>query len=310
MPDMVCLCGRLDLKALFQEAFEAWTDIRLLNPEEVEDPSSIRAALSFAPRPADFDAFPTLELVCSVGAGVDGLLRHPGLRENMMVVRLLNPNQPKMIAGYVAYHVVGWHRQMWDYPELQQQKVWQWRDMSDPSGFPVAVLGFGTMGEAIARTLTDCGYPVTGWASRARKVDGIDVLSGTDGLDVLLDRSRAVVCILPLTDQTRGILSAPFFARMRSDAVLIQIGRGAHLNEADLLSALDEGRPGLAVLDVTDPEPTPVDSPLWAHPKVRLTPHMSSFNSGEAVARAVQASMNSYLAGQAPTGLVDRKRGY
>ena len=311
MIELLCLCQQYDLKGLFGPGFDAFPDIRAVTPDEVSDPASIRHVLAFRPLPDGFDAYPNIELVCSVGAGVDGLLRHPGLRGDMKVVRMVNPEQAEMMAGFASYYVVGHHRGMWDFPAAQDARIWKsgYRN-TVPSTFPVAVLGYGAMGEAIGRALKVMGYPVTGWASRDRVVDGVQVLSGLEGLKTVLKDAQAVIGVLPLTDATHHIFCAETFALMRDDAILIQIGRGDHLNEADLLAALDKGRPALAALDVMATEPLPADSPLWSHPKLMLTPHVASDSAPEDIARAVAGSIRAHEAGELPAGLVDRNRGY
>ncbi|MEM6942721.1 MAG: glyoxylate/hydroxypyruvate reductase A [Pseudomonadota bacterium] len=308
--DIVCLCSIYDLKDLYSEGFGGHQELRLLRPEEVEDPAAIEVAIGFAPGPGDLAGFPNLRLLCSVGAGVDGLLTHPGLHDGIALVRMVNPEQARMMAGFSAYHVVAWHRRLWEYPAMQEARRWETLDATPPSSFPVAILGWGNMGRATGRVLADLGYPVTGWAGSPREEGGIRVLAGEAALPDLLNEARAVVNLLPLTDTTRGILDAERFAMMREDAILVQLGRGGHLVEGDLIAALDAGRPAVAALDVTEIEPLPPESPLWSHPKVRITPHVASENSAEAVAGAVAANLRRWRAGEPLVGVVDRSRGY
>lgn len=309
--DVLCLCQQYDLRGVFGPGFERFSDIRLITPDEVTDPASIRYVLAFRPAADAFDRLPNVEMICSIGAGVDGLLRHPGLRPDMAVVRMINPQQAEMMAGFAAWYVVGHHREMARYGVLQAARSWQTPAQPQlPSQFPVAVLGYGKMGQAIGRALGAMGYPVTGWAARARTQDGVQVLSGEDGLARALSGAGAVIGVLPLTDQTSGFFNARRFAMMRRDAILIQLGRGGHLIEDDLIAALDAGRPALAALDVTQVEPLPKDSPLWSHPRVMLTPHIASDSDGAAIAQTVSASIRAHQAGQTPQGLVDRSRGY
>ncbi len=309
--DILCLCQQYDLRAVFGPGFEAFDDLRLVTPDEVTDPASIRYVLAFRPAAGAFEDLPNVEMICSIGAGVDGLLRHPGLRDDMAVVRMINPQQAEMMAGFAAWYVVGHHREMHRYRALQAERNWQSPAAPRlPSQFPVAVLGYGKMGQAIGRALGAMGYPVTGWASRARSQDGVQVLSSEEGLAQALAQARAVIGVLPLTDATSGFFNAERFAMMRDDAILVQLGRGGHLVEDDLIAALNAGRPALAALDVTQVEPLPRDSVLWSHPKVMLTPHIASDSDGAAIARAVSDSIRAHRAGRQPEGLVDRQRGY
>ncbi len=308
---VVCLCDTYDLKAFFGKGFtEATPELELLRPDEVADPHAVRHAFAFWPGPDAFSLFPNVRLVCTPGAGVDGLVGHPGLRSDHRVVRMLNPEQGRMMAGFAAYHVVGWHRDMWGYPGQQAREEWVHRDLTPPGRFPVGVLGFGEMGRAIAEGIAGLGYPVTAWATRERPHDAVRVVAGEAGLATLLSESRAVINVLPLTPETRGLLDAGRLSAMRPDAMLLQIGRGAHLVQEALIPALDAGRPGLAVLDVTEPEPLPKGHPLWRHPRVRITPHVASLNPPDVIARSIRRSIRLFDAGDPVPGTVDMSRGY
>lgn len=308
--DIVCLCTHYDLKALYGEGFARHPSLRLRAPEEVDDPGKIEIAIAFNPPPDAFERFAGLKLLHSVGAGVDGLLKHPGLRPEMTVVRMVNPEQARMMAGFAVWHVVSWHRRLWEYPGQQARRHWEVLDVSAPSTFPVAVLGWGNMGRACGEALAGLGYPVTAWAGAARKEAGIPILAGSDGLAEVLAEARVVVNVLPLTAATAGVLDARCFEMMRPDTLLVQLGRGGHLVEADLVAALDAGCPAMAALDVMETEPLPSESPLWAHPKIRVTPHCASESSAEAVADAVAANVARWQIGEPMTGVVDRGRGY
>ena len=309
--DVVCLCELYDLKEMYQEAFaEAHPWVNLVRPEEVIDAAGVRHALAFSPGRRAFDPYPNLALVSSMGAGVDGLLDHPGLRAQAAVSRIVDPEQAQMMAGFALWFIIGWHRQMWRYASYQAESRWQPINRTPPSAFPVGILGFGNMGRTLAATLSGLGFPVTAYASRPGDKDGVRVLSGPDGLAEIAGCSRALVNLLPLTAETEGILSAEVFAEMREDAVLVQLGRGGHLVEEDLLAALDQGRPALAALDVFASEPLAPDHPFWRHEKVMMTPHVASDADPWVVARWIAEGIISFERGERPRGLVDRRRGY
>ena len=311
MTSIVCLSRSYDLKGEFAGAFQSVAPgVRLLRPDEVEDRSSVRVAFAHDPAPGAFDPYPGLELVCSWGAGVDRLAAHPGLGPQITLCRMIDPGQAEMMAAFAAYYVTAWHRGMFDYPAQQASRLWRQVNWTPNADMPVAVLGYGKMGAAIGRGLCALGYPVRGWAGTGRVVDGVEVLAGRDGFEDLLRSSAAVINVLPLTEATEGIIDANAFSLMRSDAILIHLGRGAQLVEDDLIAALDAGRPGLAALDVFAREPLPETHPFWAHPKVRVTPHAASTASNTAVARSVAQAVTDYLAGRRPAGIVDRERGY
>lgn len=308
---VVCLCQQYDLKGHFGPGFAAAApEIELLRPDEVTDPAAISHALAFRPGPEDFAPYPALRLVASAGAGVDGLLANPGLPASAALTRMVNPEQARMMAAFALHYITGWHRRIWEYPPLQAEERWEIRDLTPPSRFPVGLLGYGNMGRALGPVLVALGFPVLALGSTPREEDGVRVVAGDAGLTEIAETARALVNLLPLTPETQGILSAPFFSKMRKHAMLIQIGRGGHLVEADLLAGLAEGRPARALLDVTDPEPLPPGHPFWQHPQIMITPHVASEVAPEDLARAIAAAVHAVEAGETPPGLVDRSRGY
>jgi glyoxylate/hydroxypyruvate reductase A len=309
--ELVCLSRKFDFKAMFGDAFARHAPgLRLVSPDEA-DPAQVRFALANDPAPDAFEVFRNLRLICTWGAGVNDLLRHPGLPRDVAIKRMTDPGQAQMMAAFAAHYVTGWQRRMFDYPARQQQRLWD-RNLNDtaPRDFPVGILGYGKMGEAIGKGLAAMGFPVTAWASRARDAGGVAVVAGQAGFDRVVSTSAALINVLPLTPETAGILCAPVFAAMRDDAILIQLARGAHVVEPDLIAALDAGRPALAALDVMVREPLPPDDPLWAHPRVMLTPHIASAASPEGVARSVADGIAAFERGDTPEGLVDIRRGY
>jgi len=309
--EVVALCAQYDLKGLYGPYFEAaHPELRLLAPEEVPDPAAIRHAFAFVPAPDAFDAYPNLQMVSSAGAGVDGLLRNPSLRADLAISRLVVPEQAEMIAGFAIWHIVGFHREMARYAALQGAAEWRAVNRSAPSEMPVGLLGFGHIAATLGRALKALGHPVLAYGSRARVEDGIEVLSGPEGLARMLSEARAVVNLLPLTDATFGLLNAETFAQMRADAILVQLGRGGHLVEADLLAALAAGRPAHAALDVFETEPLPADHPFWAHPQITVTPHVAGEASSPTLVRHIAEGILAFERGEAPSGLVDRARGY
>ena len=308
---IVCLSEAFDFIAMFGEAFARQAPgLRLVAPEDVTDPGAVRYALVHDPAPDAFRLFHGLRLVCAWGAGVDNLLQHPGLPAGLPVKRMTDPGQARMMADFAAYYVTGWQRRMFGYPAQQARKEGRDINWTPPAEFPVGILGFGRMGAAIGEALRALGFPVTAWAGRARAEGGIEVLAGEAGFGRVVSDSAALINVLPLTRETEGILGAGVFARMRADAILIQLARGAHLVEPDLLAALDAGRPALAALDVFRTEPLPKESPLWTHPKVMITPHVASAADPDAVARSVAEGVRAVEAGETPAGIVDRARGY
>jgi glyoxylate/hydroxypyruvate reductase A len=308
--DLVCLCDVYDLKAFFGEYFAAYPWINLIGPDEVEDPDTVRHALVFSPGKTAFEQYPNLQLACSPGAGVDAILTHPGLKPEVAVTRSVIRAQAHAIAGFAVWYIVGWQRQMWSYAPLQAESVWRCINRTPPTEFPVGILGYGSIGRTLATALVELGFPVSSYASQARRDGKINVVSGASGLAEVARTSRALVNLLPLTEQTKGILSAELFSHMRDDAILINLGRGEHLVENDLVAALDRGRPSMAALDVFAAEPLPREHAFWRHEKIMLTPHIAGEANFREVVDWIAEAIAQFERGETPQGLVDRARGY
>lgn len=282
----------------------------MLSPQQVEEPKAIKHALAFSPGPAAFKAYPNLGLISCVGAGVDALLDNPSLKPEVKVSRVVIAEQAQMIANFAIWYIQGWQRKMWEYPELQSKKIWHAINRTPPSSFPVGILGCGQIGGTLARTLIDLGYPVKAYGTTSRQEGKLAVISGQKGLEEIAMDSNAIINILPLTDDTIGILSADFFSKMRDGSILIHLGRGDHLVEDDLIHALAGGRPSMAALDVFATEPLPPAHPFWENENIMLTPHIAGDADFRAVARFVADGICKFEKGEVPAGLVDRNRGY
>jgi glyoxylate/hydroxypyruvate reductase A len=309
--EIVCLCDTHDLKRFFAAAFEAthpW--LRLVNPDEVSDPLAINHAFAFSPGKDAFVPYPNLRMISSAGAGIDVLLGHPGVAQDVVISRVKLEEQAEMIAAFAMWHIIDWQRKISDYPALQKRKEWAPINRTAPTEFPVGVLGYGLIGGTLARRLHDLKYPVLAYGSKPRHDDGIEIASGADGLKRIANSCRAIVNLLPLTDETTGILSSELFAEMRDDALIINLGRGSHLVEPDLIAALEKGRPAGAALDVFAVEPLPQSHPFWEHDKIRITPHIAGYAEPSSVVRFVAEGIAAFERGAQPEGIVDRSRGY
>ncbi len=311
--DVVCLCDRTNLKKTFgahAPAVAPW--LRLRDPDEIEDPSAIEFALAWKPTTGAFTPYPSLRLVTSVGAGADSILACRDLPRDVIVSRIIDPEQAAQMAGFALWHVIGHDRQLLAYPTLQAEARWHQITKQPPSRFPVGVLGYGLMGRTIADLLNRLGYPVLALARTRPDAlpDNTQVLTGDDGLLQVASESRALINTLPLTDETRGILNARLFAAMREDALLIQIGRGEHLVETDLIDALDANQLAGAALDVFEREPLDAAHPFWRHPKIRITPHVASEPDDRNVVRWLGAEIERVRQGKSALGAIDRSRGY
>mgnify|MGYP000220397104 CR=1 FL=1 len=269
----------------------------------------IEYALIWASPDGFLHELPALRVVFSLGAGVDHLMGAE-VPEGVELVRMVDPALTEGMIEYVTYQVLRRHRHMADYEHQQAAAEWRIHPQARPGERRIGLLGLGELGGACARTLSGLGFDVAGWARSEYEIPGVESVSGDDGLDWLLGRSDIVICLLPLTGQTRGILNGTRFRRMSPGATLINAARGQHLVEDDLLIALGEGRLGHAVLDAFRDEPLPLDHAFWRHPHITVTPHIASLTNPETGAEAVVRGIHADQADQPIPHRIDRGRGY
>lgn len=306
----VLVSASLDLREIFAAAFAAEApEVALLTPEEVADPAEIDFALAWRPPHGELARYPNLQVVCSIAAGVDNILADPEL-PNVPVVRMVDPEQAETMAGYVVWNVLWYQRRFDLYLEQQAERTWRRQPQRSAGETAVGVMGLGRMGAVTAQRLAGLGYPVLGWSRTPKRVPGVETLAGPKGLQAVRARSDVLVNLLPLTAETERLFDAAFFAAMKPESYLIQVGRGPHLVEADLMAAVDGGRLTGASLDVFDAEPLPPEHPFWAHPRILVTPHCASDVSRSLVARQTLAAARAAAAGQPVPNAVDKSAGY
>lgn len=282
-------------------SFRIWPD--------VGDPADIRYMISWIPQEGIFERLPNLELLFSVGAGVDQLDLSK-VPDHLPVVRMIEPGLVAGMLDYVAMTVLALHRDLVCYIAQQRQKVWKALPVQMAAKRRVGVLGLGMLGESACARLVLLGFQVSGWSRSRRQIEGVTCYAGPDEMDEFLAGSEILVCLLPLTEATHGILNAELFAKLPAGAGLVSSGRGGHLDQEALLAALEDGRISAAILDVTTPEPLPQDHPLWSHPRVLITPHIASKPQAETAVDALLENIRRHRAGEPVIGLIDRTRGY
>lgn len=276
---------------------------------EVGDPADIRFMAVWQPPDLPLSSFPNLEIVFSVGAGIDQF-DLSAIPEHVPLVRMLEPGIAEAMLDYVTLAVLGLHRDLVAYIDQQKRRVWQELGIRRAGERRVGILGLGQLGQAVIPRLRSLGFRVSGWNRSQREIPGVECHAGPEGLPPFLGQTDILVCLLPLTAETRGILDGRLFAQLPAGAAIVNVGRGGHLVSADLIAALDSGHLSAAILDVAEPEPPPPDHAFWTHPKILLTPHVASNTRPETGVEFVLDTIARHRRGEALPGQVDRVRGY
>jgi glyoxylate/hydroxypyruvate reductase A len=303
-----CLDLRGYLGAEFMRVAER---IEIVNHPHDGPATDVRLAVAWHPPDDAFEHYPNLQAVCSIGAGVDNILACPSLRPDIDVIRVVDPAQAQMMSGFVAWHVIGHQRRFAAYQAQQREGRWQRLGQRRAQDVPVGILGFGEIGRRVAADLALLGFPVMVWSRTAKPTpQGVRGFHGAAGFETMLGQTEVLVNLLPLTPETRDILNLKTFTRMHRGGYLIQVGRGEHLVEADLLAALENGQLSGAALDVFSTEPLAPRHPFWRHPRIVVTPHDACEVSVEAIGATFRATAEAIRAGQRPPHSIDRERGY
>ena len=257
----------------------------------------------------ELPSFPNLKAMLSRSAGVEDFIRHPKMPK-VPLGKVEPPGGDPMMTEYVIMHVLRFHRDMPGYQAAQARKEWRRVPIARPDDRRVGFLGFGMMARAPALVLKSLGFKVSAWVRSPRAPDEVPVFHGRDQLEPFLAQSDITVCLLPLTRETEGILCARTFAMMPRGAMLINIGRGRHVVEKDLIAALDTGQLSYAALDALWPEPLPAESPLWSHPKVTIMPHVARRPTVAQLATEMAANIRSIEQGGRLLQEIDIDLGY
>ncbi len=310
MPTALFLSTTDDPSAWLPTLAAAKPDLEVRVWPHLGDPSEIDYAIVWKPPPGVLRTLPSLKVIFSLGAGVDALLQDPTLPRHIPLVRMVDISLTEGMIEYVLWQVLDIHRRGRVY-RAQQARA-EWRDHPQPLArdTAVGVMGAGVLGTACARALAALGFRVATWSRTAKTIEKVESFAGTDALPAFLARSPILVCLLPLTAETRGILNARLFSALPRGAAVISAGRGGHLVEADLLAALADGRIATAVLDVFGQEPLPPEHPFWRHPAITVTPHVAAGNNAEYGARRLALQMGRFEAGEPMEDVVDHGRGY
>lgn len=285
-----------------------------LIPDDPIEPESVRYAAVWKPPHGALNAFPNLEAIFNLGAGVDAVLSDKSM-PRVPLVRVALDDLTGRMTEYVVMHTLIHHRRLRYYDASQRDRIWAPKAQWAASAMRVGMLGLGVIGGDAAEVLARIGFKVAGWSQTRKDFPGIECFAGEGEFEAFLRRTDILVCILPLTPQTKGILNRKTFSMLARDGrlggpVIINAGRGGLQVEADIVSCLDDGTLLAATLDVFGTEPLPKDSPLWAHPKVTISPHNAGDTDPEAVSDYVARQIERYEAGEKLQHVVDRDKAY
>lgn len=277
---------------------------------EAADLSDVDVALFARKVPGLYERLPNLRLIIGLQAGIDSLLDDPELPGDIPMTRAGRPQGDRMIAEYVLLHVLRHHRNMPYFLANQRAGIWDKPEVLEASERRIGFMGFGIIAMPCATMVRDIGFQVAAWTRSPKDVPGIENFHGEDGLEPFLARSEIVINVLPVTAQTKNILCARTFDMLPEGATVINIGRGEHVVDEDLMAALDSGHLAAATLDVYRTEPLPTDHPFWAHPGITLMPHTARKSRPDHVAPQVAENVRRLRTGEPLLQLVDREAGY
>ena len=277
---------------------------------EVPDPAAIDFALTWAPKRGELSRYPNLKGISSFGAGVEHILRDPDLPAGVPIVKIVDPKLTAGMVEYVLLHVLRQHRQLDRLQAQQREGRWQWLPPPDTGRTTVGILGLGQIGAAAGAALAALGFRVIGWSRSEKGHPGIEGLHGPGELERFLAQSQFLVCLLPLTPATTGLINRRNLALLPRGAYVINAGRGPQVVDEDLLQALDSGHVAGATLDVFHREPLDPAHPFWRHPKVTVTPHNASDATPERVAPQIAENIRRAREGRPLLNTIDRRLGY
>ena len=281
--------------------FHIWPDTGDLN--------AVEYLIAWQPPPGLVEKLPNLKVLFSSGAGVDHL-DLSAVPEHVRVVRMVEAGIVNGMIEYVTLSVLALHRNLLDYLRQQANAVWQEIEVVPASTRNVGVMGMGVLGKAVLERLGAFGYRRYGWSRTHKDTPGVSTYSGAENLERFLGHCDILICLLPLTIDTRGILDRRLFSALPRGAALINVGRGGHLDQQALLDALNSGHLSQAILDVCEPEPLPASHPFWQHPRILLTPHVASMTQPETAAFVLLENLRRHQRGEPLRDAIDRRKGY
>ncbi len=276
----------------------------------ISQASAVTFALCWKPSVGVLEQFPQLQAVQSAGAAVEHITRTQTLPTQVQLARIVDPKLTNDMWEFLLAGTMAHLRGFTHYQHQQANKLWQQQPYATIEQTTIAVLGLGKIGAQVAQNFGQLGFKVKGWANSAKQLPAVECYHGNDGLNQCLHEASVLINLLPLTEATEGILNKINLQNAASGAYLINVGRGEHLVETDLLDLLQQGQLSGALLDVFRQEPLPPEHPFWAHPQIRLTPHVASLTSQASAVAQIAQNYRLHLAGQPLQHTVSLAKGY
>jgi glyoxylate/hydroxypyruvate reductase A len=276
---------------------------------DVDRPEDVEFAISWKHPEGLYQEYPNLKVIASMGAGVNHILKDKDLPKDVKVTRIVDDQLTKDMSQFVLLQCLAVSRNLFLHLNDQWSKSWNTKSYQTPEKTNVGIMGYGVLGQEAGRVLKANGFQVTGYANSSKTVDGIQVY-GSDEQEEFLKNTQILVCLLPVTSETIGILNLELFKKLKEDAYLINVARGEHLIEKDLIRAIDQEVLRGASLDVFQEEPLPDSHPFWTHEKIQITPHVASMTDPESVANQLLENYNRMKDEESLLNEVDVKKGY
>ena len=278
--------------------------------DKLGNKDDIEVALAWKPESGLLASFPNLKLIVSLGMGVDHLLVDDKLPSGVPITRIMDDGLIGQMTEYAIYWALRHHRDIDKYTASQRARKWKVETFVDTIDRRIGISGLGTIGQDTAAKFAAMGFPTAGWSRTQKTLPGVETFHGPDGLAAFLARTDILINVLPLTRDTRGLLDAKLFAALPKGAYVINMGRGGHVVDEDLIAALNSGHLSGAALDVFNTEPLPEAHPYWTHPKVQVTPHIAGATNPRTASPGVIENIKRVRAGQPTINTVDPVTGY
>ena len=307
---LVIVSETLQLQPWIAALKKAGPEVEILTQQEVKDPGKVEFALAWNHRPGICKEFPNLKTISSMGAGVDHLMKDPDIPQHIRIVRIIDPMLSQDMYEFVLALILSRMKNLRLFQEQQQQKVWKKKRYLRMGQLRVGIMGTGVIGHHVATALLKVGFNVLGWSRTEGQPSGYRKFFGQEQMKDFLNRTDILVCLLPLTPETKGILNRGHLTMLPAGAGVINVGRGGHVVDEELIEVIDSGHLDGASLDVFQEEPLSPQHPFWSHHKIQMTPHNASLTDPDSVAPQILENYYRTLRGEPLLNMVNREAGY